>query len=119
MSIIDVHLDLAFRDKLIFHSTITRILRHFFVPFPLFDHFTFMCAINATTVKRSEAQFRSRRSDSAAPPSHSTPSHSAPSTSASSSTMGDLTLGDVMAQLQRMDARLDTLHKVVSGERSC
>ena len=118
MSIIDVHLNLAFRDKLIFHSAITRILHHFFVPFPLFDHFTFMCAINATTVKRSEAQFQSRRSDSAAPPSHSTPSHSAPSTSASSSTMGDLTLGDVMAQLQRMDARLDTLHRVVSGERS-
>ena len=124
MSIIDVHLDLVFRDKLIFHSAITRILRHFFVPFPLFDHFTFMCAINVTTVKRSEAQFRSRRSDSTAPashstPSHSTPSHSTPSTSASSSTMGDLTFGDVMAQLQRMDARLDTLHRVVSGEHSC
>ena len=124
MSIIDVHLDLVFRDKLIFHSAITRILRHFFVPFPLFDHFTFMCAINATTIKRSEAQFRSRQSDSAAPPScstpsHSAPSHSAPSTSASSSAMGDLTLGDVMVQLQRMDARLDTLHRVVSGERSC
>ena len=99
MSIIDVHLNLAFRDKLIFHSAITRILRHFFVPFPLFDHFTFMCAINATTVKRSEAQFQSRRSDSAAPPSHSTPSHSAPSTSTPSSIMGDVTLDDVMAQL--------------------
>ena len=53
--IIDVHLDLASCDKLIFPSTIMRILCHFFVPFPLSDHFTFMCAINAITVKHSEA----------------------------------------------------------------
>ena len=109
MSIIDVHLDLVFRDKLIFPSVITRILRHFFVPFPLFDHFTFMCAIDAATVKRSEAQFRSRLSDSADPPSRSAPSRLALSTSAPSSTMGDVMLGDVMAQLQCMDARLNTL----------
>ena len=55
LSIIDVHLDSASRDKLIFPSAITRILRHFSGPFPLSDHFTFMCAIDATTVKRSEA----------------------------------------------------------------
>ena len=60
LSIIDVHLDSASCDKLIFPSTITRILRHFFVPFPLSDHFTFMCAIDVTTVKRSEVQFQSR-----------------------------------------------------------
>ena len=60
LSIIDVHLDLASRDKLIFPSAITRILRHFFIPFPVFDHFTFMCAIDYATIKRSEAQFRSR-----------------------------------------------------------
>ena len=59
LSIIDVHLDLASRDKLIFPSTITRILRHFSVHFPFFDHFTVMCAIDYATVKRSEAQFRS------------------------------------------------------------
>ena len=53
--IIDVHLDSASRDKLIFPSAITRILRHFFVPFPLSDHFTFMCAIDATALKRSGA----------------------------------------------------------------
>ena len=35
LSIIDVHLDAAFHDKLIFPSAITRILRNFFVPFPL------------------------------------------------------------------------------------
>ena len=54
ISIIDVHLDLASRDKLIFPSAITRILRHFSVPFPLSDHFTVMCAIDYTTVKCSE-----------------------------------------------------------------
>ena len=60
LSIIDVHLDSASRDKLIFPSAITRILRHFFVPFPSFDHFTVMCAIDYITVKRNEAQFWSR-----------------------------------------------------------
>ena len=109
LSIIDAHLDSASHNNLIFPSSITRILRHFFVPFPLFDHFTFMCAIDATTVKRSEAQFWSRQLDSTAPPSHSTPSCSAPSTSASSSSMGNVTLGNIMAQLQHMDAHLDTL----------
>ena len=55
LSIIDVHLDSVSRDKLIFPSAITRILRHFSVPFPSFDHFTVMCAIDYDTVKRSEA----------------------------------------------------------------
>ena len=41
--IIDVHLDSASRDKLIFPSAIIRILRHFSIPFPLSNHFTFMC----------------------------------------------------------------------------
>ena len=59
LSIIDVHLDSASRDKLIFPSTITRILRHFSVPFPVSDHFTHICAIDYATIKRSKAQFRS------------------------------------------------------------
>ena len=59
LSIIDVHLDSASRDKLIFPSAITRILRHS-VPFPSFDHFTVTCAIDYATVKRNEAQFRSQ-----------------------------------------------------------
>ena len=63
-----------------------------------------MCAIDYATVKCSEAQFRSRQLDSASLPSRSTPSRSAPSSSS-----GDVTLGDVIAQLQRMDALLDTL----------
>ena len=67
LSIIDVHLDLTSRDKLIFPSAITRILRHFSVPFPSSDHFSVICAIDYTTIKCSEAQFRSRQSDSATP----------------------------------------------------
>ena len=60
LSIIDVHLDSASRDKLIFPSDITRILRHFSVPFPSSDYFSIMCVIDSATVKRSEAQFRSQ-----------------------------------------------------------
>ena len=60
LSIIDVHLDSASRDKLIFHSAITRILCHFSVPFPSSDHFTVMYAIDYATVKHSMTQFRSR-----------------------------------------------------------
>ena len=67
-----------------------------------------MSAIDYAIVKRSEAQFRSRQSDSVALSSRSAPSCFAPSASASSSS-GDVSLGDVMAQLQRMDAHLDTL----------
>ena len=109
LPIIDVHLDSASRDKLIFPSAITRILRHFSVPFPSSDHFTVMCAIEYATVKRSEAQLRLRQSDSVAPSSRSAPSRLAPSTSAPSPSSSDVSLGDIMAQLQCMDARLDTL----------
>ena len=58
-SIIDVHLDSASRDKLIFPSAITRILCHFSIPFSSPDHFSIMCAIDYATIKYSEAQFRS------------------------------------------------------------
>ena len=67
-----------------------------------------MCAIGYAIVKRSKAQFRSRQTDSTTPSSHSTPSWSTPFASARSFS-GDVSLGDVMAQLQCMDARLDTL----------
>ena len=67
LSFIDVHLDSASYDKLIFPSVITIILRHFSIPFPMSDPFHVMCAIDATTVKRSEAQFRSRQMDLVAP----------------------------------------------------
>ena len=39
LSIIDIHLDSASCDKLIFPSIIMRILRHFSVPFPSSNHF--------------------------------------------------------------------------------
>ena len=55
LSIIDVHLDSASHDKLIFPSTITRILCHFSIPFPVSNHFTHICAIDYATVKRSKA----------------------------------------------------------------
>ena len=55
LSIINVHLDSASRDKLIFPSAITRIQGHFFVPFPSSDHFSIMCAIDYATIKRSKA----------------------------------------------------------------
>ena len=55
LSIIDVHLDSASHDKLIFPSAITRILRHFFVPFLMSNHFTHIYAIDYATVKRSKA----------------------------------------------------------------
>ena len=109
LSIIDVRLDSASRDKLIFPSAITRISLHFSIPFPLYNHFTFMCAIDAATIKRSKVQFRSKQLDSAAPPSCSTPSRLAPSTSTPCSFMGNVTLGDIMALLQCMDAHLGTL----------
>ena len=57
LSIIDIHLDSPSRDKLIFPSAITRILRHFSVPFLSSDHFSIMCAIDYVTVKCREAQF--------------------------------------------------------------
>ena len=108
LSIIDVHLDSVSHDKLIFPSVIMRILRHFSVPFPSFDHFSIMCVIDYATVKHSEAQFRSWQTNSAAPSFRSAPFRSTPSAPAPSSS-SDVSLGDIMVQLQRMDARLDTL----------
>ena len=92
LSIIDVYKDTTTRDKLIFPSAITQILCHFSVPFPSFDHFPIMCAIDYTTVKQSEAQFQSRQSSIAAPPTSF-----APPTSAPSSSSNNVSLGDIMA----------------------
>ena len=63
-----------------------------------------MCAIDAAIVKQSEVQFHLRQSSMAAPPAPSAPSTFAPSTS-----VGGVTLDAIMAQFQRMDARLDTI----------
>ena len=67
-----------------------------------------MCAIDYATVKRSEAQFWSWQMDLAALSSRFAPSWSTRSAFAPSSS-SDVSLGDIMAQLQRMDACLDTL----------
>ena len=87
LSILDVYRDSTSHEKLIFPSAITRILCHFSIPFPVSDHLSYMCAIDYATIKRSEAQFRLRRSDTAAPPTHSAPFTSAPSTSAEGATL--------------------------------
>ena len=97
LSLIDVYMDTATHDKLIFPLAIMQILCHFSVHFPSFDNFSVMCAIDAATVKRSEAQFMSWQLDSAAPPSNSASSHSASSTSTPSSSTSDVSLGDIMA----------------------
>ena len=47
LSIIEVYRDTATRDKLIFPSAITRILRHFSIPFIVSEQFHVMCAIDA------------------------------------------------------------------------
>ena len=104
LSIIDVYKDTMSHDKFIYPSAITRILRHFSIPFPVSDYFHVMCAINTAIVKRSEAPFRSRQFDTATPPTPLAPSTSAPAT-----LTGGVTLDMIMAQLQHMDARLDTL----------
>ena len=97
LSLIDVYRDTATHDKLIFPSAIKRILCHFFVLFPVSDHFHVMCTIDAAIVKWSEAQLRLRRSGMAI-----APAFTAPSTPIPSSSTGGVTLKDIMAQLVHM-----------------
>ena len=49
-SILDVYLDTATRDKLIFPSAITRILQHFHIPIPFSPLFTIMGTISVSSV---------------------------------------------------------------------
>ena len=62
--------------------------------------------LDAATVRRSEAHLRPRQPwiETTTPPAST-----APSTSAPLSSMGGVTSEAIMAQLMRMDARLDTL----------
>ena len=55
LSLIDVYKDTTTRDKLIFPSVIIKLLCHFSVVYPESPHFSFMCVIDATTVKWSFA----------------------------------------------------------------
>ena len=114
LSFIDVYRDSAIRDKLIFPLAIMRILCHFSVPFPLFDHFHVMGAIDAAIVKRSVAQFQSRRSKLAAPSTLSTSSTSTPSTST-----GGVALDAIIVQLQHMDAHLDIISTELYQVNTC
>ena len=56
LSPIDVYKDTVTRDKLIFPSAITRLLRHFSVFYPKSPYFMYMYAIDITNVKWSVAQ---------------------------------------------------------------
>ena len=55
LSLIDVYRDTVTHDKLIFLLAITRLLCHFSVSFPESHHFPVMSAIDAATVRWSEA----------------------------------------------------------------
>ena len=55
-SILDVYLDTATRDKLIFPSAIMCILTHFHILIPSSPFFTTMGAINTGSVQGSTAQ---------------------------------------------------------------
>ena len=116
LSLKDVYRDTATRDKIIFHSAITRILCHFSVPFPVSPHFSMMGAIDAATIRRSETQLRPQQPETqmATPPTSS-----APSTSSPSSSTGDVTLDAIMTQLQCLDARLDTLSDELCQVNTC
>ena len=93
-------------DKLIFPSAITRILHHFSIPIPVSPFYTITSAISATSVQQSEALLRPKR-----PQTETTdpPAPTIPSTFTLSSSSGGVTLDAIMAQLQRIDACLDTL----------
>ena len=54
--LVDVYKDTATRDKLIFPSTITRLIHHFFVSYLESPYFTVMCATDVANVRQSEAQ---------------------------------------------------------------
>ena len=99
--LIDIYRNMMTCDKLIFPLAIMRILCHFSISYSESTHFSTMCAIDAATVRRSEAQLRLKQSqiEMATPLTFSAPS----------SLAGVVTLEAVMVQLQRMDARLNTL----------
>ena len=94
LSLIDVYRDMTTRNKLIFPSAIMRILCHFSVSYLESTHFSVMCAIDAATIRQSEAQLQPKRprTKTATPPTSFAPFTCAPSSSA-----GGVTLEAVMA----------------------
>lgn len=103
--LIDVYKDTATSDKLIFSFTIMRILRHTSISYLESPHFSVMCAIDVATVRWSETQLRLKlpRTETSTPLVFSAPSTSTPTS------VGGVTFEAVIAQLQRIDACLDTL----------
>ena len=55
LSLINVYRDTTTRDKLIFPSAITRLLRHFSISYLETTHFSVICAINVAIIQRREA----------------------------------------------------------------
>ena len=116
LSLIDVYKDTATSDKLIFPSAIMWLLCHFSISYPESPHFTFICAIDAATVRRSATQLRLKQpwTTTVAPPAST-----ALSTSAPSSSVGRVTLEAIIAQLMHMDACLDTLSDELCQVNTC
>ena len=83
LSLIDVYRDTMTRDKLIFPLAITRLLRHFSVSYLESPHFSVMYAIDAATIRQSEAQFQPKRprTETVTPSTSFVPSSFAPSSS--------------------------------------
>ena len=94
LSLMDVYRDTPTCDKLIFPSTITRIIRHFSISYLELNYFFVMCTIDAATVRWSKAQLRPRwpQTETATLPTSSTPSTSTPSSS-----LSGVTLDEIMA----------------------
>ena len=107
ISILDVYLDMATHDKLIFPSTITRILQHFSIPIPNSHFFTTIGAISVSSIWRSKAQLRLEwpRVNTDDPAAFAIPpSSSAPPISSPSSSVAGVTLEAIMVQFQQMEA---------------
>ena len=94
------------RGKLIFPLAITQIIHHSSILYPESSHFTIMGAISAASIRWSEAQHQPKwpQTETTTPLTPSIPSTSAPSFSA-----GGVMFEAIMAQLEHMDACLDTL----------
>ena len=115
-SILDVYQDTTTRDKLIFPLAIMCILQHFSIFIPDSPYYTTMGAINVSSVWQSEAHLRPKwpHVESTGPAVSAVPSTSAPSSLASG-----VTLEAIMAQLQHMDACLDTLTDELCQVNTC
>ena len=89
LSLIDVYRNTVTCDKLIFPSAIKQILRHFSISFPKYPSFTVMSAMDAATVRWSEAQLQLRQPqiETVTPLASFAPSNSAPLSSAGGATL--------------------------------